>query len=157
MKILIVSPDYIDIRMAGPGIRYWNISLELSKYFEVVLFTPNKCSLKSNFIVKTFNKRAFKKESQDAGAILIQGTTLWKNPFIKNLNIPLVVDLYDPFIFENLEMSLENPNSSALHKASLSVLLDQIRHGDYFICASEKQRDFWIGMLAAVNRINPAE
>jgi glycosyltransferase involved in cell wall biosynthesis len=28
-------------------------------------------------------------------------------------------------------------------------------YGDFYICASERQRDFWIGMLAALNRVNP--
>jgi glycosyltransferase involved in cell wall biosynthesis len=28
-------------------------------------------------------------------------------------------------------------------------------YGDFYICASERQRDFWLGMLAALNRVNP--
>jgi glycosyltransferase involved in cell wall biosynthesis len=31
----------------------------------------------------------------------------------------------------------------------------QIRSADFIICASEKQRDFWLGWLAALGRINP--
>jgi glycosyltransferase involved in cell wall biosynthesis len=36
------------------------------------------------------------------------------------------------------------------------VLNKQLERGDFFVCASEKQRDFWLGQLAAVHRINPA-
>ena len=28
--------------------------------------------------------------------------------------------------------------------------------GDFFICASENQRDYWLGALTATNRVNPA-
>ena len=27
--------------------------------------------------------------------------------------------------------------------------------GDFFVCASERQRDYWLGMLAAEGRITP--
>jgi hypothetical protein len=36
------------------------------------------------------------------------------------------------------------------------VLDDQLRRGDFFLCASEKQRDFWMGALAALGRVNTA-
>src|SRR5262249_54798831 len=32
----------------------------------------------------------------------------------------------------------------------------QLLRGDFFVCASEKQRDFWLGHLAALGRINRA-
>ena len=41
-------------------------------------------------------------------------------------------------------------------QSSTDVLNEQLRRGDFFLCASEKQRDFWLGQLAAVGRINPA-
>jgi glycosyltransferase involved in cell wall biosynthesis len=36
-----------------------------------------------------------------------------------------------------------------------TALNDQLSRGDFFLCASEKQRDFWLGQLSAVGRINP--
>ena len=35
------------------------------------------------------------------------------------------------------------------------MLNEQLTRGDFFLCASGKQRDFWLGQLAAVGRINP--
>ena len=35
-------------------------------------------------------------------------------------------------------------------------LNQQLRRGDFFLCASEKQRHFWLGQLAGVGRLNPA-
>jgi glycosyltransferase involved in cell wall biosynthesis len=37
----------------------------------------------------------------------------------------------------------------------LGVQNDQLLDGDYFICASEAQRDFWIGALHTQGRVNP--
>ena len=37
----------------------------------------------------------------------------------------------------------------------LGVQNAQLDHGDFFICASEAQRDFWIGALHSRGRINP--
>jgi len=31
-----------------------------------------------------------------------------------------------------------------------------MRLGDFFVCASERQRDYWLGALAALGRVNPA-
>jgi glycosyltransferase involved in cell wall biosynthesis len=36
------------------------------------------------------------------------------------------------------------------------VLNQQLGRGDFFLCASEKQRHFWLGQMAAVGRLNPA-
>src|SRR5207244_5865199 len=33
--------------------------------------------------------------------------------------------------------------------------IDQLRQGDFFLCASERQRDYWLGALSMVNRVNP--
>ena len=39
--------------------------------------------------------------------------------------------------------------------AILAVQNAQLDAGDFFICASEAQRDFWIGTLHSRGRINP--
>src|SRR5690606_15325476 len=35
------------------------------------------------------------------------------------------------------------------------VLKEQMRRADFMLCASAKQRDFWLRQLAAVGRVNP--
>ena len=37
----------------------------------------------------------------------------------------------------------------------LNVQNTQLALGDFFLCASERQRDFWIGALHTAGRINP--
>jgi glycosyltransferase involved in cell wall biosynthesis len=39
---------------------------------------------------------------------------------------------------------------------TIEVINEQLARGDFFMCASEKQRDFWIGQLTGVGRVNPS-
>ncbi|MDQ0192095.1 glycosyltransferase [Paenibacillus wynnii] len=143
--------------MAGPGIRYWNFAVELSKHTEVTLLCPNDCELEAKFNIKRINPAVLKEELSNADSVILQGVTLWQYPFIKKTKVPIIVDLYDPFMFENFEIDKDSPNVNQLHLSSLTIILDQLAAGDFFICASEKQKDLWIGMLTAINRINAKE
>src|SRR5262249_62309445 len=70
---------------------------------------------------------------------------------------PLVVDLYDPFIFSNLELYGNDFNRSGGRPLlALRWLQHHLAHGDFFLSASAVQRSFWLGMLAAAGRLNRA-
>jgi glycosyltransferase involved in cell wall biosynthesis len=157
-RVILISPDDIGERMAGPAIRYWNFAQELSKFFQVILFTPNEATIISDeFSIVRLEKLKLKEASKDAQCIILQGLTLWENSYIKKLAVPVIIDLYDPFMLENIELHSGQKGEHHQHRASLSVIIDQLQFGDHFICASEKQKDFWIGMLTVVNRVNPYE
>ncbi|MFC7679252.1 glycosyltransferase family 4 protein [Paenibacillus sp. GCM10028914] len=158
-RVIIISPEVIGENMSGPAIRYLNFSLELSKKYEVYLLgSSSHSSLNSSISVLNFTEEIVKKLINQKCAIITQGRVIWENKYIKGLNVPIVIDLYDPFILENLETNKgDSRYKERLHEASLSILLEQLAIGDYFICASEKQRDFWIGMLASINRVNALE
>jgi len=72
------------------------------------------------------------------------------------VNKPMVVDLYCPINLENLEnnASLDMAERHRVSRRDLSVLRTQLEVGDYYVCASQRQRDFWLGMLTAFGRIN---
>jgi hypothetical protein len=53
------------------------------------------------------------------------------------------------FAKEPLEKRLE------AQRDSIRAVTDQVRDGDLFLCASEKQRDYWLGWLTAASRVNP--
>jgi len=69
----------------------------------------------------------------------------------------IVVDVYDPYHLEVLEQSRGwDPDRRIFEtKAATEALNEQLSRGDFFLCASDKQRDFWLGQLAACARINP--
>ncbi|MFQ5460857.1 MAG: glycosyltransferase, partial [Anaerolineae bacterium] len=73
------------------------------------------------------------------------------------LDQPLVMDMYDPFVLENLPGRAHRSTAARLrhHAADVAALAAQLDAGDLFLCASEEQRDLWLGALAARGRVNP--
>jgi glycosyltransferase involved in cell wall biosynthesis len=96
--------------------------------------------------------QAIREASMGSDVTVLQGHVV--NDFVAHAApIPLVVDLYDPWIVENLHYFEERGRQVFLHDHA--TLLRSLRHGDFFLCASEAQRFFYLGMLAAVGRLNP--
>lgn len=157
-NVLIISPDRISDSMAGPGVRYWNFASQLAEEQKVTLLVKNSDFIISEKFDVVHNAAIRGKVKQfllKFDVIVIQGLTLLEMPILKSLNIPIVIDLYDPFIFEILAHENWDTSSIKLYETQLQILMEQIRYGDYFICASDKQRDLWIGFLAASMRVNP--
>src|ERR1700680_713736 len=92
-----------------------------------------------------------------ADVIVVQGLVMFHQPAIREAGKHLVADLYDPFVLEILELFAHHPMSERLRQPAwhLESLNDQLRRGDFFMCASETQRALWIGMLSALDRVNP--
>jgi glycosyltransferase involved in cell wall biosynthesis len=160
--LLLVCGDPVGASMAGPGVRAWEMARALARAgLPVLLAVPNADPPPGEgFRVASYQERPDRLVplARGASAVLVQGFLLQKAPALRSLGKPLVVDLYDPFILENLAFFARDrlPFRQAIHGEHLAVLNDQLQAGDYFLCASERQRDFWLGMLAANNRLTPA-
>ncbi|MCL6601789.1 MAG: glycosyltransferase family 4 protein [Paenibacillus sp.] len=155
-NILIISPAAIKKNMSGPSIRYWEISKELSKSNNIILLVPNEDFLENkDFTIMKITISNLIKSLKKCDAVLLQGLTLWKYPFIKYFNKAIAVDLYDPFHLENLEGLSNTISSKIKHFTTLAVIKEQLIRGDYFYCASEKQKDYWLGMLSS-QKITPS-
>ena len=160
-NICIISYDVIGKNMAGPGIRFYEFARILSNYLDVTLVTPNKIDIGTEgFKARQYKLGSYKslqKYVDKADTILIQGHILYYFPFLRNFKGKIIVDLYNPFNLESLEMFKDSDITERIRidKNNLNILKMQLSIGDFFICASEKQRDYWIGMLNAMGRINP--
>ena len=160
-RISIISYDIIGKNMAGPGIRFYEFAKILSEYLDVTLLTPNKIDIDTEGFktrqYKINNYKTLQKNVENSDIILIQGHILYYFPFLRNFRGKIIVDLYNPFNLESLEMFRDNDMIERIRidKNNINILKLQLTIGDFFICASEKQRDYWIGMLSAVGRLNP--
>lgn len=160
-RVLLISPDVIAKKMTGPGIRYYNFAKELSKVFEVTLYIPNKESdldlNEENFKCIKGDRKKLRNCAKQFDTIILQGIAFRLYPFLKRVKRPIVVDIYDPITLENLELRKYIPTKERIdyHETDLDLILEQLSLGDYFMCASEKQKDYWMGMLSAINRVNP--
>jgi glycosyltransferase involved in cell wall biosynthesis len=158
-RILILSQDEIGVNMSGPAIRCWEFARILSAFCQVTLASPTEVGLALPPGVDTLplNTATLQERASLYDAIILSGYTLAVYPFLKELNIPLVVDIYAPFNLENLQRIADKKMAFQLqdHDEVLTVLKDQLQYGDFFLCASETQRDYWLGILSGLNRVNP--
>jgi glycosyltransferase involved in cell wall biosynthesis len=161
VKFLIVSTEIIDTKLAGPGMRYLEMARTLRDDVDVTLALPGSTSLSEPGISLARYSDArptdFRKLLEAHDVVLVTAFTLNKFPFLSQVQTRFVIDLYDPFIFENFYYYLDEPLAIQTDINSQAVnLLNQVaRLGDFFICGSERQRDLWIGLLVANGRINP--
>ncbi|MDX1613303.1 MAG: glycosyltransferase [Candidatus Promineifilaceae bacterium] len=160
-RLLIISPDAVHSRMGGVGIRYWELAQQLASVAEVTLAIPGKSDLDAqSFTLQTYQENAshsLRDQALTADVILLAGFTVYHHPFLRELPAYKIVDLYDPMILENLERFADQPMSErrGLHNVAVNAFNQLFQLGDFFICASEKQRDYWLGGLTAANRVNP--
>ncbi|MCU0723965.1 MAG: glycosyltransferase, partial [Planctomycetes bacterium] len=164
-RVLLVSHDVAGERMAGPAIRTLEMARALSDSFEVSVAVPEG-SRDPGFGLPLVpyglrREEELKAAVRRADALVVQGFTLSEHPWVADAGVPLVVDLSCPFTLENYEFFLGHrvdPRDAArAGEAHLGVLKGLLRSGDFFLCATEEQRDFWLGMLHAVGRLDAAQ
>lgn len=157
-RIVVATGDTLQPTMAGPAIRAWQIARALSREHDVVLVTTGPCALThADFEVRHVGARELRKLERWCDVFVFQGYLMHEHPFLQRSDKVIVVDIYDPFHLEQLEQArdLGAEARQMVVRSATQVLNQQLVRGDYFLCASEKQRDFWLGQLAAMGRVNP--
>lgn len=160
--LLIITHEHIGPKMAGPGVRAWEMACALSRYCEVTLAAPGSPSRSHpGMRIVGYDKNnlySLQPYIDCADIILAMGPLFAQIPQLQNLPKPTIVDLYDPFELEKLTQSLSMDPYQRAHLDTDSIidLLLETTLGDFFICASEDQRNFWLGALLAAGRINTA-
>ncbi len=156
-RVLLISNDYVSKRMAGPAIRCFELGKALCPRHEVTLACENEPDISAEgFSMAPFRRdpEVLRALAERSDVIVLPPYTLAIYPFLKALGKPLVMDLYDPFVLEKLEV-YQGEGTWSQFESDLAVLKDQLLTGDFFIAGTQDQRSFWIGMLAALGRINP--
>ncbi|MET1074309.1 MAG: glycosyltransferase [Umezawaea sp.] len=161
-RILIITGDAISEKMAGPAIRAWNMADVLAGEHDVHLVTVNPLCAppEAAFPISRSKPRDLAPHIGWADVIILQGHVLELVPELKKTASTkvLVCDVYDPMHLELLEQGKEeNEEQRALDIVGVTrVLNNQLKRGDFFLCASERQRHFWLGHLAALGRLTPS-
>lgn len=157
-KIVVITGDTISAKMAGPAIRAMEISTILAQHAEVTLVSTSSAQqLDVQFPIFSAKGRVLKQLVSQADVIIFQGFVLAQNPWISNSGKLLIADLYDPMHLEQLEDTAQESAGKKVKAVAntVAVISDQLRKSDHFICATEKQRDLWLGHLSALGRVNP--
>ncbi|MFA6001003.1 MAG: glycosyltransferase [Thermoleophilia bacterium] len=154
----IISHQRIARSMAGPGIRCWEVAKALCGDFNVKLFTPEESDLEPDgFELVTYDEKTLLGLAVDCGALFSQGFIFNNYPELARRGRFLIVDLYVPMTLEALAQYGHKriDEQDAIQGNILLALMEQLTIGDYFVCASERQRDFWLGLLSAAGRVMP--
>jgi glycosyltransferase involved in cell wall biosynthesis len=158
-RALVVCHDVVGGSMAGPGIRYWELSAALARRgVEVRLAAPRGSDFPpAPFATMEYGvgEPALVDAARRVDALVVTGPILEQFPPLKALGVPIVVDMYDPFLFENLHRLGDTAAGWAEYDGGLHTLAEHVRHGDFYICANDRQRDLYVGMLAAWGRVTP--
>jgi glycosyltransferase involved in cell wall biosynthesis len=88
----------------------------------------------------------------DCDAAVAQGQ-LANDVVLERPDLPVAIDLYDPWLVENLHYAPTLGLDPYRNDHATWVL--QLSRGDFFLCSSEEQKTFYLGFLAAVGRVNP--
>ena len=159
--ILVITGDPIGEKMAGPAIRAFNIAKLLSKDHDVRLISSTKATITHpDFEITQVSAswpHSIYVHEKWADVIIVQGHGIALFPSIADGSKILVVDIYDPMHLEQLEQGRHQ--SIELWDAQVAGATEdlnrQLELGDFFLCASDRQRSFWLGQLTAVGRVNP--
>ena len=161
-KVLIITGDPIGAKMAGPAIRAWHMAMALSADHDVILVTlANFEEIEAPFGIRKIrsgDNRSFDPLEQWADVIVFQGHAMAAFDSLQSTQKIVVADVYDPMHLEQLEQGRELPAATWDKQVSdaTHVLNQQLSKADFFLCASDRQRMFYLGQLAALGRINPA-
>jgi hypothetical protein len=145
-RALLICPEPLGHKQpAGIGIRFLEMARVLrDDGHEVTLLSPTDGA--------GIAPEQFRDLTASHDVAVVQGHIV-NELFAHGRSMPTVVDLYDPYVIENLHYHKSLPDSF-LHDHT--TLMQSLQRGDFFLCASETQRHFYLGALLAVGRLDPA-
>jgi glycosyltransferase involved in cell wall biosynthesis len=136
LRVAVVAGAELGARMSSAGIRATELARQLEREHEVALVAPGE-------LVRTRLERF--------DAVVAQMLPPAEAVRLARSRTRVIFDLYIPAITETLaSRSLAEP----LRRAGVLAQEVALATGDAFICASERQRDLWLGMLSDLGRLD---
>lgn len=157
--VLVVTGEPLAARLAGPAIRAWEMAKALARSHPVRLVSTANVAddvPSTSFEIVNCVGPELKEHTDWADVIVFQGFLLEGAPWLLDSDKIIVADIYDPMHLEQLEQAKDLGPSRRREaiNAVTDVLNRQLARADHFLCASDKQRDFWSGQLAVQGRLN---
>jgi len=160
-RVLLITLDRVAKQMAGPAIRCWELGHLLSEHADVTLAAADMGSIASDRIeLVSFiahSPGAIRRHIAEADVIIAQPQWSVVATWMHRSRARVIYDLYDPETLETLETFAERATLERYMRLELTLdrLQDALRGGHHFMCASEKQRDLWIGAMYGQRLIGP--
>jgi hypothetical protein len=157
---LFLTVEPLGERLAGPAIRALELARAVARSGAagpVRLVSLSGCERADDEVDLSVAGPDLLDLARDSGVVVLQGDVLNRVPGLAGLDVPIVVDAYDPFHLEQLEQTrgLAEAERLRIVRDCVRALNDQLGRADLVLCASDRQRSLWLGHLAAVGRVNP--
>jgi len=158
--LLIITHEHIGPKMAGPAIRAWEIARAIAHLgFQVCLATPYAEIPGNNSLsVVPFtwdDPASLEQWLKSSRVVMATGPVLSRvvHWLRRPLDQPTIVDLY---YVPEIEIVLLSSafGSPLLLDLFIEETITYLRCGDFFLYATERQRDFWLGALWMAGRLN---
>jgi glycosyltransferase involved in cell wall biosynthesis len=154
-RVALVSSEPLRTRAAGIGIRYLEMARRLpAAGIDVVAVSPadpETVPLPEG-TARRFVAGRLPEIVAGCDAAVAQGQ-LANDLLLECPELPTAIDLYDPWLVENLHY-LEDLGLDPYRNDHATWVL-QLSRGDFFLCSSEEQRLYYEGFLTALGRVNP--
>jgi glycosyltransferase involved in cell wall biosynthesis len=152
-RALLVCPEPLGHRQpAGIGIRFLEMAKVLLADGHGVTLLSRDAGAAAGCRVDAITPATLQRCTAEADVAVVQGHVA-NDLFAHGSAVPTVVDLYDPFIVENLHYYATRGAEVFTHDHA--TLMQSLLRGDLFLCASAAQRLFYAGALLAAGRVNP--
>ncbi len=153
-SVLVLSPEPVGERMAGPAIRAAELARVLAAEHDVTLAAPAPSRAPGEEV------RLLEAGYEQLDALIDAAP---RHDVVVAQELPptllgrlvrgpvrIVLDLYNPVVVEVLEAVAARPARAQRRIQSLiaSRSLAQLAAADFVVCASERQRDLWLGGMA---------
>ncbi|MGD8439234.1 MAG: glycosyltransferase family 4 protein [Holophagae bacterium] len=157
-RVFMICPEPVRRLTAGVGTRFVALSRVLAHCGHgVTLAVPNPAdeaeAVPDGVSVVTAEPDRLGAQAEGHDWVLLHGH-LGNHYFAQRDDLPVVVDLYDPFLIENLHYHRELGFEP--YRTDHATWRLQLGRGDFFLCSSADQRFFYLGWLGALGRINPS-
>ena len=152
--MLVISPDVVGKAMAGGGIRSYEFARALAPHADVVLAglgSADASELDVPVVAYDPASPAALREHIESADVVV-GQPQWPTVagWLRGSCALVVVDLYVPELFEVLAGWAGRQGAGRRLVATLVVdrLGEALRVGHRFLCATDRQRDLWLGAMA---------
>ena len=160
-RILLVYNDRVGAEMGGVGIRATELAKVLRTHGEVTLAVAEASGELEGISLVEFNPHdphALARHLERAEVVVARPQWPLTMRMMRRSGARLIFDIYDPDAFATIEHYAGRSMRRRRLMAAFSVdrLGEALRIGHHFICASDRQLDFYLGAMLAEGLISPA-
>jgi glycosyltransferase involved in cell wall biosynthesis len=159
-RVLVVSREPVGRSMAGPAVRALELARSVARHCHVTLAAPAPSVLEEEGIElveardEDFGRMLECLRTHDVVVAMQLPAQLLR--YVQKLPIRYVADLYNPLMIELLEAMADAgaPREHSVARRLTQKVRAQCAVADFVVCASEKQRDLWIGGIGLAGLID---